>query len=507
MTAFRSQAGLDDGEWRRFLALWLGACLLFMLLAAWRSEGYYHSDEQFQVLEFAATKLGLAPEAALPWEHGLRMRPWLQPGLYTFVISGLRRLGIDDPFAWAVVLRGLSGLWGWLALAGLALCCRGWLHEGDSRRTAVRMVSVFCVLPFLLVRTSSESLATSSFFLAVALFALGARDRVSPPARLLLSVGLLFGLAFEFRYPVGLMVAGWIAWAILVRRLRARDLALVGTGVATAVALGALADRWGYGEWVFPPWNFVVENLRGGRAAARFGALPVWGYLQLLVRTPFAPASALAALATTLAWTRHPRHVLTWSGVPLVLAHSLIAHKELRFLIPLVPAAAVSFGLALAPGRDRLDPLLRPLRAPGARPLRRLLFVANGLALVVLCLVPPSPRVRLQRFVHRQRPPEVLVLGPGSPYGPDGLSAHFYRPPGLNVRVVTPPDLRDALRGPAPEVHVAARQGSQPQLLAPATRHCHEMFRSVPPLLDGLPGVRAEDRWSVFRCRSGPGAD
>jgi len=52
-----------------------------MLLAAWRSAGYYHADEQFQTLEFAGAKLGLTPVEALPWEHRLRMRSWLQPGL------------------------------------------------------------------------------------------------------------------------------------------------------------------------------------------------------------------------------------------------------------------------------------------------------------------------------------------------------------------------------------------------------------------------------------------
>lgn len=506
-STLRARAGLDDGEWARFVTFWLAVSLVFILLAAWRSEGYYHSDEQFQILEFAAAKLKLAPDDALPWEHELRMRPWIQPGASTLVVALLRRMGIDDPFVWARALRVGSGLWGWLALAGLALSCRGWIGDPTCRRAAVRMVCVFCVLPFLLVRTSSESLATSSFFLGLALFGLGAGEREAPPGRVLLLVGVFYGLAFELRYPVGLMVAGWFAWALVVRRLPRRELALVGTGIAAAVVLGAFVDRWGYGEWTFPPWNFVVENLRGDRAAERFGTLPLWGYLLLLVRTPFGPASALAALATGLAWIRHPRHVLTWSGAVFLLTHTLIAHKELRFLIPLVPAAAVSFGLALTPGRDRLDRLVRPLRGAGGSLLRKLLFTANGVALLVLCLVPPSPGVRLQRFVYRQRLPEILVLGPGSPYGPAGLSAHFYRPSGARVRLVTARELGEALhRSPSP-LHVAVPEGSDPQLLAPRTRRCAEVFRSVPRPFHGLPGIRAEDRWIVFRCDLEPAPD
>jgi hypothetical protein len=432
------------------------------------------------------------------------MRPWLQPALYVAVISLLQRLGVVDPFAWATVLRALSGLAGWGALLALALCCRVWFDDDAARRTAVRMLSTFCVLPFFLVRTSSESLSTSSFYIALALFTLGAPPGGNRPRATLAVVGLLLGLAFEFRYPVGLMVAGWVAWAAWVRRVSWRELATVATGLLAVLAAAAAVDRWGYGEWTFPAWNFVAENLRGGRSAEQFGALPPWGYLLLLVHTPFAPAAVPAALATVGAWVRHPRHVLTWTGVPMVLVHSLIAHKELRFFIPLAPAAAVAFGLAVAPGRDGLEPLARVLRGPRARRLRKALFAANGAALLVLSLVPPSPTVALQRFVHRElpRPSELLVLGPGSPWGPGGLIGRFYRPPEVQVRPVTPGQLRQRLR--SRPCFVTTRETLQPGLLGPPGTRCTPLFRSVPPVLDRVPGIRAQDRWTLYSCHPPP---
>ena len=49
-----------------------------------------------------------------------------------------------------------------------------------------------------------------------------------------------------------------------------------------ALAIGALADHWGYGAWVFPPLGYVDVNLVQGVAAHQFGREPVFAYLYLL---------------------------------------------------------------------------------------------------------------------------------------------------------------------------------------------------------------------------------
>ncbi|HVO09837.1 MAG TPA: hypothetical protein VMX54_03700 [Vicinamibacteria bacterium] len=493
---------------RRFLRTWLTLSLVCLVVAAWRSAGYYHPDEQFQTLEFAAARLGITPPAALPWEFGQRMRSWLQPGLYVLVLRGLRRL-TANPFAWATALRLLSGLYAWVALAGLALCCGRWLEDRASRRIAVRMVAAFCLLPFVLVRTSSESLAASSFCLGIALHQL-ARDGERPARGAAFAVGLLFGLAFEFRFAVGVMVAGWLAWAALVRRRSAGELATTASGIGAVLGAAALVDRWGYGAWCLPPWNYVVENLRAGQAAARFGSLPVWGYAALVLRPPFGPAALLAAAATAVTWLRHPRHVLTWSAVPMVAVHSLIAHKELRFLFPLLPIAGVCFGLAVAPGQDRLEPLARFWRGPSSRVVRRGVFAVNLVALALLCLLPVAPQAGLQRFVFERLPrePELLILGPETPYGPSGLVGRFYGPPGTALCVLTAAELQQALARGDRARNLVVPADVRPEMLAAAVR-CRELYRSVPSWLDALPGIRALDRWLVLRCEpaAGPAAD
>jgi phosphatidylinositol glycan class B len=265
-----ARGGVDDRPWLRILLLWLGAGLLLIVIAAVQSDGYHHPDEYFQTLEFAGAKLGRTPAQELPWEYVYRMRPWLQPGLYVALARALGSMGVSDPFVWALGCRLVSGVLGWLAVVGMALCCYRWFVEPAARRAAVICLCLAWFVPYLAVRTSSESLAGSCFVLGLGWLILTSTDgsRVSEPSsRLALStVGFLFGLAFEFRYAVAVAVVAVVAWAVLVARLPARRMAWLAPGLLLALALGACADRWGYGAWVFPPYQYLFRNLVEDRA-------------------------------------------------------------------------------------------------------------------------------------------------------------------------------------------------------------------------------------------------
>src|SRR5579862_2532600 len=166
------RGGLGDPPWRRFLLLWLGVALFLILVAAFLSDGYYHPDEHFQTLEFAGLKLGITPAADLPWEYAYRIRSFVQPGLYVLIARALTGVGVDDPFRWALAFRLVSGLFAWLALCALALAAYRWLDGEDARRYAVLAACIAWYMPYLAVRTSSESLGGSCFILGFVLLAL-----------------------------------------------------------------------------------------------------------------------------------------------------------------------------------------------------------------------------------------------------------------------------------------------------------------------------------------------
>jgi phosphatidylinositol glycan class B len=132
-----------------------------------------------------------------------------------------------------------------------------------------------------------------------------------------------------------LLGLGLFAWLAVVGRARASALAGFVGGSLLALIIGALADRWGYGHWVFPPLGYIDINLVQGVAAHQFGREPVFAYLYLLPAQIFFAITLVLMAAMVCMWLRNPRHPVSWATLPFVLAHMAVAHKEARFLFPL----------------------------------------------------------------------------------------------------------------------------------------------------------------------------
>jgi phosphatidylinositol glycan class B len=338
----------------------LAATLVVTVVTAWHSYGYFHIDEYFQVLELARFKLGHVEAWALPWEHTSRMRPWLQPALYVAIA---RITGASDPFVVAFLSRLATGLACVAALASFLRTSLVWLRTEDEKRLHVRVATLLGFLPFLYVRTSSETLSMAAFTAGFAL-ALEGTD-VSPredgtaarpvlaasPSRLL-DAGILFGLAFEARFQTAFLTAGLLAWMRIVARAPFRKLAVVVAGVAAALALGALVDRWGYGVWTFPAWTYVKANMLEG-VALFYGSDPPFSYFVSLPANVFAPIVVVLLVFALASWLRCPRHPVTWTTLPFFLVHNLLAHKEERFLFPMAILAVAFVSLAIAPSAGK----------------------------------------------------------------------------------------------------------------------------------------------------------
>jgi phosphatidylinositol glycan class B len=401
----------------------LAAALVVTCVTAWFSYAYFHPDEYFQIIELARQKLDPAAVPVLPWEHARGIRPWLQPFLYWLIGRGLQGIGVRDIFDLALVLRLVTGLTNIGALALFVRTTLPWQKTVDEKRLHVRVVTLLGFLPYLFVRTSSESGSMAALTVAWSLFLEGASPKedgrlwsvpaLERPGRVAL-VGLLFGIAFEMRFQTAFITFGVAAWAFVVGRCALRRLVPFVLGGAFALVLGALADRWGYGGWTFPPWGYFKVNVLEG-VAAYYGRDPPFAYAWMLPANVFMPVVLALVVLALVAWLRCPRHPLTWATLPFFVVHNLIAHKEERFLFPIAIFAGAFVTMALGPSfgdssdtrrlrwlRETLERVAawgwqRRRRWPG-----KLLAGSSVAAMTLLAFVPLgwNHTVRFTRFLH-----------------------------------------------------------------------------------------------------------
>lgn len=118
-----------------------------------------------------------------------------------------------------------------------------------------------------------------------------------------------------------------------------RDAALCG---GLVVALSLVSDRLYFGFWTFPPLNWLNFNI--SKSLAIFYGRNPWHYyllqgIPLLCTTslPFALAGLARPMASSAA-QKNTLKALSSTIFTTVGALSLISHKEVRFIYPLLPA-------------------------------------------------------------------------------------------------------------------------------------------------------------------------
>ncbi|MDR2477930.1 MAG: hypothetical protein LBD48_01305 [Treponema sp.] len=457
---FRLNAGLDDKSWVVFVRTYSIVLALILAVTAFLSLGYYHPDEHFQTIEFASYKLGKTAASDLAWEFGQRIRPWLQPACYVVIAKTAALLGIADLFILALIFRLFSAFFAWLSISAMMFCAYRLFHEQSQRKAAVRLLALFCFLPYYMVRTSSESLSTSFCMMGFALLIMGSRalkqdascyERTYPGA-LCFVTGILWGLAFEFRYQVAFLIMGFMFWMFFVsirdKKTGFVKILLIVCGILAPVAGCTFLDSWGYGGFTVAPWNYLDQNIFQHKAAG-FGTMPVWGYFKLIAKRPLFPA--LLTLGAAVGMWRFKKHPFTWGILVFFLIHSLIGHKEIRFLLNLTIPALFMVVYAVAPkkidGGDNAAIPAKLWKLRGSLPAK-FFYALNLVLLVVYSTRIEQPALFLDRYIYRHTAAPFHAYAVGEyPYSKSGsLLSIFYQPEGIAITECASLDkvLRDA---------------------------------------------------------------
>lgn len=360
------------------------------VLAAYLSIGFFHYDEQFQVLEYVSFKLGHTPAQQLAWEFKEQIRPWFQPSVYYAIAKVVSFLN-PTPATLAFLFRLTGALLGFLGLCILV----------KKEKKSAALVCLFFILPFLHARTSSESFAASFFTLGYALFDSKKRWQI-------LISGLALGFSFESRFQMAIALLGLVAYQFWKnKKISPHWIA----GFLIAFAIGRLTDYWGYGTGTLTPWRYFAQNLIEDKAS-QFGTLPPWGYFQLLLlpKEGLLPIGLLLLLASVYFWYKYPKHPLTWVTLPFFVIHSLIPHKEVRFLFPMLPFVA----LMIAP----------LIRGKIVKPF----WVINTVLLLYFSLSPCKNQIRFVSELSKRFPDKLELYGTNRDPFQEIHRLYFYQP-------------------------------------------------------------------------------
>ena len=284
-------------------------------------------DEVFQTAE-QAHRLAFG-DGLVPWEFREGARSWLFPGF----LAGIDRAsGSAYLPATAAVLALISAIP--IVAVFRAVIRRG----GDlvAAALAAIVVASWWELVYFGPKALNEVVAAHLLVGALVLV-----DRESATARRLAAAGALTALAIGLRVhlaPCGLVLVV-LAW----RRADGRIAPFVLAALAVVLGLGALD----WITWGSPFASYVTTirfNLVEGRSQL-FGTSPWWSYAVALAKTW--QAGGLILLALAIVGARRTPWPLVLAGVILV-SHSLIGHKEYRFIFPAIAFVAYSAGLGAA---------------------------------------------------------------------------------------------------------------------------------------------------------------
>ena len=410
-----------------FLYIQLG----LILIACFFSQGHFHFDEHFQILEFLNFKLGNVESTQLPWEFAAQIRPWGQVFIYFIITKFLAFLNVTDPFTLPIFFRFATA---GLAITALLLTIK-FIQRKSPHQLFFPIILTLWFWPFLAARISSECFNGLLFYNCILFYLL----QVSSLRSAKFVIFFVMLAAVWGRVQLAPSLLGFCLWAYFIERSLRGHLLLMLCAFMAATMLNLTIDFWGYNSWTLTPWNYFYQNLLAHRAS-NFGVSAWYSYFPWLITKSGNPIAGLAVLsALFFLWLRRPTSLVTWITLPFILLHMLFGHKELRFLFPM----AFFIPIILL---EVCGPLLKLKYAAGIASIFIALNLFTGL---ILALRPATPLIAIYKSMATRPTPaaKLYYFGGENPLRPGDLPISWYRTP--NIQTI---NIKSIDEIPAPEL-------------------------------------------------------
>jgi GPI mannosyltransferase 3 len=324
--------------WQGVHVLVIAALLLRVAVACW-FEQYDHADSLFQYLEQAHRVV--YGYGFIPWEYRFGIRNWLLPGTLAGLLAFFRLLGLSEPTVYVPLLKSTFAIVSVSVVYASYVTGRNLFGEQTGR-----LAAVFAAFWYELIAASV--LATPEVLGAYAIFGGLALLSGAPGRRRTMLAGLLLGTGVVLRVQY-LLPAGAL-WGVVVLARGWRPARAVAMAGAAVLAFAGALDAWTWGLPFMSYYNNIALNLGAG-VSLIFGQEPMgWYFVEL------ASASAglygIAIAGGVLTW-RQSWPILLLIACVLV-PHSLVPHKEYRFVFLAVPLLLLLLAATVAEVLPRL---------------------------------------------------------------------------------------------------------------------------------------------------------
>lgn len=398
------------------------AVILYIIVAL-NSHGYYHADEHYQIIEFAGYKLGWNSLVHLAWEYEAQIRPAIQPAIAYGHLLLCEKLHITDIYLQLAILRIITTLLVLFVVRKFILVTENLFTEKKYRYAYILLSYFLWFIPFLSARFSSENYSGIFFLLGLALFLENKQTLLRP-----LLIGIVMGISFLFRYQLAFAMMGLFLWAIIFKKEGFGYYLKIASGFIIVIFAGVCIDSWFYGELVFTPWNYFYQNIVKD-VASSFGTSPWYYYLLNIAKLPTLFIGIPFAFFALFLLVKDPKNIYLWCIIPFVFFHSIIPHKEDRFLFPMVylmPVVLLS-GYVKFTALIRNKKIIQTLNIAFAG-----IFViinATGIA-ATMYEAPSSGRANISRYLyHHYNEANINLIYTtwANPYRPfQGIYSRFY---------------------------------------------------------------------------------
>ncbi len=408
--------------------------MVVFAITAYNSHGYIHADEHYQIIEFANLKSEAVQAKDLPWEYHEKIRPALQPMMAYEVFRIAHFFTIRDPYVLCFILRMMTAIFALFCINRFVIATKRFVEE-KNQKMYYAMSYLLWFIPYLSVRFSSECWSGLTFLLALSLV-LDYEKR-----RTYFFVGCLLGLSFLFRFQSAFLSLGLILWLIFIKKeSRINLLKICGAGMLI-LGVGLVIDYWFYGVWTCTFWNYLNINLIKDKAS-EFGTSSWYYYFRYIFNFSTGIFGIIILLSIVVLLIKDRRSIVLWITLPFLLVHSMIPHKEERFLFPIIYYLPIVLMMAYQKTEPLKSRLFKSM-------FNRYLFyfilgifiLANSIGLAAMATRSAGiGRMEITKYIHENygdKSIRLLFLNISNPYDPwQFLKANFYEEKNMEERKI-----------------------------------------------------------------------